>query len=269
MRLIGKEHLLEPLNLRALELAKEVAKEEGDLLVAGNVCNTTTYVHKDPASERDSKSMFDEQVRWAADAKVDLVIGETFDFIDEALIALRSIHAVGLPAVITFAIHRDGKTRCGRSAADACRILKDNGADVVGLNCARGPDTLLPLLREIRAAVPGHIAALPVGYRTTHDHPTFQSLSTDDKKYQDLDPHTCTRFDIAKFTREAVEIGVSYLGVCCGGAPHHIRAMSEALGRKPTSSQFTADLSKHFVFGNTQGLKDQAKDHWLKRKNEF
>jgi betaine-homocysteine S-methyltransferase len=125
------------------------------------------------------------------------------------------------------------------------------------------------MLREIRAAVSGHIAALPVGYRTTHEHPTFQSLSTDDRKYQDLDPHTCTRFDMAQFTKDAIEAGVTYIGVCCGGAPHHVRAIAETLGRKPRSSDYSADLSKHFVFGNKTGLKELAKDHWLERKNEF
>ena len=55
-------------------------------------------------------------------------------------------------------------------------------------------------------------------YRTTEQHPTFQSLSSDDfdKKYCDLDPHTCTREDLRDFTTKAVEMGVGYLGVCCG-----------------------------------------------------
>ena len=38
---------------------------------------------------------------------------------------------------------------------------------MVGLNCHRGPDTMLPLLQEIRKAVKCHVAALPVPYRTT------------------------------------------------------------------------------------------------------
>lgn len=55
-------------------------------------------------------------------------------------------------------------------------------------------------------------------YRTNDEHPTFQSLSSDDfdKKYCDLDPHTCTREDLRDFTERAVEMGVGYLGVCCG-----------------------------------------------------
>ena len=48
---------------------------------------------------------------------------------------------------------------------------------MVGLNCARGPATMLPLLREIRAAVTCHVAALPVPYRTSQAEPVFQSLT--------------------------------------------------------------------------------------------
>jgi len=213
--------------------------------------------------------MYEEQIGWAAEANVDLVIGETFEFVDEALVALDVIKQVNLPSVITLAILQDGLTRCGKTPADALRTIKEAGADVVGLNCARGPDTMLPLLKDIRKTVSGPLAALPVAYRTTTKNPTMQSLSSLENKYQDLDPHTCTRFDIERFTKDAVALGVHYLGVCCGGAPHHVRAMAEALGRKPKSSTFTADLSKHFVFGTKEGVGAVGVSDFLRRKNEW
>ena len=58
--------------------------------------------------------------------------------------------------------HRADVTREDWTVADACKRLADAGADVVGLNCIRGPETMLPLLREIRAGVKTHMAALPV-----------------------------------------------------------------------------------------------------------
>ena len=54
--------------------------------------------------------------------------------------------------------------------------LAGAGADVVGLNCCRGPATMLPLIAEIVDAVDVPVAALPVPYRTTPEQPTFQSL---------------------------------------------------------------------------------------------
>ena len=174
--------------------------------------------------------MFDEQVGWAVEAGVDFVIGETFSWGEEALIALESIKATGLPAVITLAIHQEPTTRDGWTPEDACKRLEDAGADVVGLNCIRGPKTMLPMIRAVRESVDGYVAALPVPYRTHDEQPTFQSLR--DPDYDGLpdgrpfptalDPFTCNRYELADFAREARELGVNYFGVCCGAgtAPH-------------------------------------------------
>jgi betaine-homocysteine S-methyltransferase len=259
LRILGKEHLLEAMNRQALSLAAEVAAESGALL-AGNVCNTNAF---DPAEPAAVAGMFREQVAWAAEAGADFIIGETFSWGQEALEATAVIKAAGLPAVVTLAIHRAPETREGWSPAEACKRLEDAGADVVGLNCIRGPRTMLPLLADVRRAVAGHVAALPVPYRTHPDEPSFQSLR--DPAYPDvpggrpfptaLDPFTCNRYEIADFTREVQDLGVSYFGVCCGAAPHHIRSMAEALGRTPPASRYSEDMSKHAFLGTDPALR--------------
>ena len=132
LRLIGKEDLLEPLNRGALKLAAEVARETGTLL-AGNLCNTNVFAPEDDA-RRTVRAMFEEQAAWAADEGADLLIGETFSWTEEALIALEAMRATGLPTVMTMTIHHEPETREGHSAAESCRRLADAGADVVGLN---------------------------------------------------------------------------------------------------------------------------------------
>jgi hypothetical protein len=64
-----------------------------------------------------------------------------------------------------------------------------------------------------------------------------------------LDPFTCNRFEIAEFAKAAYAMGVRYLGVCCGAGPHHIRALAEALGRRPPASRYSPDMSRHSYFG--------------------
>jgi betaine-homocysteine S-methyltransferase len=173
LRLIGKEELLEPLNRQALVIAKEVA-EESDVLLAGDICNTNTYDPGNPDTQRQVQNMFEEQVAWAVDAGVDYVIDETFGYVEEALVALDVILQSGLPAVITLTFHRATETREGLTPEDACKRLVDAGAAVVGLNCSRGPRTMLPLLERICPAVDVPVAALPVPYRTHHKEPTFK-----------------------------------------------------------------------------------------------
>src|SRR5438105_4028322 len=75
LRLVGKEDLLKPLNLGALEIARGVARESGALL-AGDICNTNLF-QPDGASRSTVRAMFEEQVTWAAAAGVDYVVGET------------------------------------------------------------------------------------------------------------------------------------------------------------------------------------------------
>ena len=267
LRIIGKEDLLEPLNRNALEIARGVADESGALL-AGDICNTNLF-EPGAASRGAIRAMFEEQVDWAAAAGVDFIVGETFSYGEEALIALEVIKASGLPSVMTVALHQTPLTREGWTPEEACRRLADAGADVVGLNCSRGPRTMLPLVARARQAVDTHVAALPVPYRTTEAEQSFQSLRDpscdsipDGIPFPTaLDPFLCNRYEVAEFAREAFSLDIRYLGLCCGGAPHFIRSMAEALGRTPPASRYSPDMSKHAYMGTDERLLQHNRDY--------
>jgi betaine-homocysteine S-methyltransferase len=264
LRVIGKEDILEPLNRQALSIAARVAQDTGTLL-AGNVCNTNVY-EPTASAERAVRSAFTEQVGWAAEAGVDFVIAETFSWAGEALLALEAIRAAGLPAVVTFAVHREAALRDGVSAAEACRQMEQAGASVVGLNCIRGPLTMLPLLGPVREAVSCPVAALPVPYRTTEAQPSMQSLRDPARGGAQafpvgLDPFTCTRGELGEFAAAALDLGVRYLGVCCGAAPHHVRAVAEAAGKTPPASRYSPDMSKHSFLGSAPGIAKSYREY--------
>src|SRR5690242_5191653 len=67
LRVIGREQDLEPINRRALELARTVAGES-NALFAGDICNTNIYDPTDAASHKAVRGMFEEQVGWAVEA---------------------------------------------------------------------------------------------------------------------------------------------------------------------------------------------------------
>ncbi len=265
LRLIGKEDLLEPLQQQALALAQQAAADciEGTPLVAGNVCNTNVWDPHNASTAAEVRLMFEEQIAWAAEAGVDFIIAETFGFYGEAQVALDAIQQAQLPAVVTFALHQDGVLRDGVTIEDACQRLEQSGASVVGLNCTRGPETMLPYVQRIRQAVSCHVAALPVPYRTHATQPSFQSLQDpgcevlpENRPFPTaLDPFTCNRYEMADFARRAYDLNIRYLGGCCGSGPHHIRSMAEALGHHPAASQYSPDMSKHYAFGNDLTLK--------------
>jgi Methionine synthase I (cobalamin-dependent), methyltransferase domain len=212
--------------------------------------------------------MFEEQVAWAKEAGVDIIVAETITWVEEMKIALKAIKDAGLIAVCNYAFRRDEKTRDGFSPGDACKILEDNGADVVGLNCFRGPKMTMKLLPEIRKAVSCHVAALPVPYRTTEKDPGF--LNQTDEGCDcipggnafpvALDNLYCNRFEMAEFAKECAEKKINFIGICCGAEPHHVREMSVALGRKPISYKYYPDMSKHYAHGTDKTLKKHNTD---------
>jgi betaine-homocysteine S-methyltransferase len=266
LRVIGREKDLAPMNRAALGIAKRVARRTGTLF-AGDLCNTNIYDPADSKAVKEVERIFDEQVGWAVDAGVDYFVAETLGWVGEALIALKAIRRQSkVPAVITFAMHQEELTREGLSPAEACQRMEQAGAEVVGLNCHRGPRTMLPLLKEIRAAVKCHVAGLPVPYRTTPAQPSFMALRDpccgDRMAFPDgLDPFMATRSEIFDFGREAFAADIRYLGVCCGAGPHHIRALAESLGRLPPASRYSKDMSKHAFFGSDRMIRKIQTDY--------
>jgi betaine-homocysteine S-methyltransferase len=261
LRTIGREDDLEPLNRHALRLAKETAAE-GDALVAGNICNT--WVFDPEAPERSGeivREMYREQVAWAVEEGADFILSETQDYVGEALIGVEVTQELGLPTVVTFA-STEPRTIDGYEFDEACKRIEAAGADVVGLNCSRGPATMLPQIERIRAAVDCHVAAQPVPYRTTPEEFSFTTLHGHDGARAfpiALDPFVLTRFEMADFAATARDAGVGYIGICCGGAPHHVRAMAERLGRTVPASRYSPDLSLHPILGDN--IEDREKKY--------
>jgi betaine-homocysteine S-methyltransferase len=249
---VGRADDLEAMNRQAVRIANEIAAE-GGALVAGNICNTWAYDPKAPeASGAVVRAQYEQQLGWAVEEGVDFVIAETNDYLGEALIGLQVCQELGLPAMVTFASVQPSTTYDGYDYVEACRILADHGATIVGLNCSRGPQTMLPLLERIRAAVDVAVAAQPVPYRTSPVAPAFESLASADGLHAfpiALEPFQCTRFEMADFAVRARDIGIDYVGICCGAGPHHVRAMAEALGRATPASRYSPAIDLHPVLG--------------------
>jgi betaine-homocysteine S-methyltransferase len=256
---VGRQGDLEKLNRQAVRIANEVASE-GDALVAGNICNTWLY---DPdnkaASSKLVRKTFQEQLGWAVEEGVDFVISETNDYLGEALIGLEVIKSLGLPAMVTLASVQDSKTRDGYDYVEACKILADNGADIVGLNCDRGPATMFPIIKKVRDKVDCYVAMQPVPYKTTPQQPTFESLKRNGQRAFPiaLDSFLYDRFEMAEYATEAKHLGVNYIGLCCGANPVQIRAMAEALGRTVPAGKYSPVMEIHPMIGKKVQSKDK------------
>lgn len=225
------ERVLE-LNKRAVEIAHEAA-EGTDILIAGNLSTTWDYKPDDAASHDLVKRQFQEQLEVQMEAGIDFIIGELFFDLEEALLSVEAAKPTGLPYMVTMSFFREPVTREGKSPAECARALMDAGVDIVGINCGRGPDQMLPLIQEMREAVDGYIAAQTPSYRTTDEIPFFAGLPGFPNA---MEPYQLTRFEMADYARRAKDMGVNYIGGCCGTVATHIREMAKALG-KPVSEK--------------------------------
>nr|KAG5705068.1 hypothetical protein BaRGS_018798 [Batillaria attramentaria] len=210
LRLLGQENLLEPLNVGALRIARDVARRTGTLM-AGNICNTTMYRRDDIVAVEKTEAMFKEQIEWAVQEEADFIVAETFSELGEAMVALDAIrkYGNGLPAVVTLAPQVTDQTYDGVPIGEACRQLEEAGADVVGLNCHRGPKTIMPLMKDVRRAC-----------------------------------------KVWEFARACRDLGVQYAGLCCGNCSHMMRVLAEGYGRCPPACKYSPDMSQHYVFGS-------------------
>ena len=275
MKVIGKEELIEPLNRAALKIARKVAdlKSTGPKpnLMAGNISNSNIWNDKDKKTHLQVEKMFNEMIDWAVDEGADILIGETFYYAEEAYAALKAMKESKLPCVITIAPMGENIMRDGVSILDTCKELEQRGGDVVGMNCFRGPNTMMPYLKEIKKSLKCHIAALPINFRTTKEHPTFFNLPDNNGCSchtphktpfpTALDPMQCNRYEIGKFAKEAFDLGINYLGVCCGANPMLIREVAEAVGLKVPASKYREDMSTHMLFGTHERIPKHQKDY--------
>ena len=115
------------------------------------------------------------------------------------------------------------------------------------------------------------MAGLPINYRTTNKNPTFLNLpdnngcqcSTPHKRPfpTALDPMQCNRYEIGNFAKEAFNMGVNYLGVCCGANPMLIREVAEAVGLKVPASKYRENMANHYMFGTNKRIPKHIKDY--------
>jgi 5-methyltetrahydrofolate--homocysteine methyltransferase len=113
-------------------------------------------------------------------------------------------------------LHDRDRTMWGESPGDVARTLLAAGADIVGMNCGRGPDRAITILREMRAATDAPLIAYPnagLPVTTTNGRTTYE-----------LGPEA-----MVKDYPALLDVGASIVGGCCGSGPEHIRLIAEVV----------------------------------------
>ena len=232
---VGKGDLTDAVNREATRVAQEVAGNR--LLVAGDLSTTWSWREDDSDAAQLTARMLDKQIN--AQEGVDFFIGETFHHLGEALLCLERIKRTsGLPAMITMSFRAEPTTPDGFSAAECAARLSDGGAEVVGVNCMRDPERTYSIIDEMRAATDAYLAAQPVAYTCSNETPWFTGTGAFPDR---LEPTRMTRYQMGEFAIKARDMGVNYIGSCCGSGAVHVREMARALGKLSDEANWTPD----------------------------
>jgi hypothetical protein len=70
----------------------------------------------------------------------------------------------------------------------------------------------------------------------------------------DLESARCNSTDIRKFAKEAKEIGIQYIGLCCGNSASYFRELAETYGRTTPASKYSPDMTMNSIFGEEQNV---------------
>ncbi|XP_067933617.1 betaine--homocysteine S-methyltransferase 1-like isoform X2 [Watersipora subatra] len=247
----------ELLNRRAHEIAKKVAKETGTLFTSG-LTKTGLYDPDDTDSEVLVEQEYREQMAISAELEVDFIQIQTLWDYGEASVALKIAKEYNLPAVITLAPAGPGpmpKTFDGYELKDALQRLLDEGAACVGLNCSRGPKTMIPIFRELRKDIKGPLACVALGYHTDETAETWYRLrSTETGKMSfpdDIGANYIGNEEAEWYARQLKEIGVEFVGFCCGNSSTLTRTLAMAYGRNPPAAKYASQVAakKNVVHG--------------------
>ncbi len=204
-------------NLAGVRLAREAAKSF-DVWVAGSVGPLGTRIEPlGKTSFQEARDAFREQIAALVEGGIDLLILETFGYLEEihqAMLAAKDVKP-SLPIIAQVTIDEDGNCLDGSDPETFAPKLVEWGGDVIGCNCSVGPVAMLDAMERVRAATTAPLSAQPnAGIPRSVDGRNI---------------YLCSPEYMASYARKFVTAGVRVVGGCCGTTPDHIRVMKAAL----------------------------------------
>lgn len=220
----GLEDQAFELNRRAAQLAREMAEdyssEAKPRFVAGSMGPTTklpTLGHIDFDTLRES---FKEQAAGLLAGDVDLFIIETCQDVLQIKAALQGVEAAfeeggeRRPLMVSVTMETTGTMLVGSDIAAVVSILEPFPIDVLGLNCATGPEQMKEHIKYLSEYSPFVVSCIPnAGLPENVGGVAHYRLTPLELKMQ-----------LMHFVED---LGVQVIGGCCGTTPAHIQALSE------------------------------------------
>ncbi len=215
LKAYGLEDQVAAINRRGVELARQAAGDQ--LYVAGAIGPSGQKVAPlGTLAPEELLAVYQEQAEALAGAGVDLFMLETFQDLNEIVLALRAVRKVSaLPVIAQMTYDDEGKTTLGVQPETVVETLLAEGAEVIGANCSVGPHAMLEVVQRLNKAGAALISAQP-----NAGHP---------RVFEGRVLYMSTPEYHAEFARRFIAAGANMVGGCCGTTPEHIKAISAAV----------------------------------------
>jgi len=219
----GLADKVEEVNRKGAELAREAAdafnlKKAANVLVAGSIGPLGLRIEPlGKTSREEARASFREQITALVAGGVDVLMLETFGYLEElhqAILAAREVAPEKL-LVAQVTIDEDGNCLDGASPETFTTKLHEWGPDVIGCNCSVGPVAMLEAIERIRRLTDKPLAAQP--------------NAGIPRSIEGRNIYLCSPEYMASYARKFVNAGVNLVGGCCGTTPEHTRSMKSAL----------------------------------------
>lgn len=160
--------------------------------------------------------IYKEVMLSASNAGADLIVIETFtDLYDAKAAVLAAKENTSLPVWVTMTYEQSGRTFTGTKIASMAITLEGLGVDAIGFNCSLGPKEILKLTKELT-----EWTSLPIIIKPNAGLPN-PATNEYDLSAEDFG------IDMEKY----LELGVAYMGGCCGTRPEYITSLIENIKR--------------------------------------
>ena len=214
----GLEHKVREINLRAVKLAREAREIAGEpTFLAGSVGPIGQQLAPiGRISLAQAQGAFKEQIEGLLEGGADLLVLETFTNLPELLAAVAAAReTTDLPIVAQMTFAEDGLTLSAEEPSQVVQALERAGVDVIGVNCGVGPQVALQVLETMRPLTKLPLSGQPNAGLPARVEGRFFYFATPEY--------------FGTYARQAADLGVAYIGGCCGTTPAHIAAMRAAL----------------------------------------
>jgi methionine synthase / methylenetetrahydrofolate reductase(NADPH) len=214
---------VDEINRAGVRLARAAAERtDRRVLVAGSVSPAVTALQRRRVGSAERMEVLREQIlALVADKGVDLLILETFGYLDELVEAVSvaaSVTDVPLIAQATFA--DDAHTLGGETPREVASVLSSMPIAMLGTNCTVGPQRMLVVAEDLVRYSDVPVSAQPNAGQPRRVGARSFEFSIDGGYF-------------ARYLGRFAEAGVTLVGGCCGTTPTHIRAAAEQVRTRP------------------------------------